>query len=161
VHAVFPDLLESDHTACDHKLTTRSPEVGSTFCDGGELAGSGLELPPGRLPSWPDPRLPALGHRLVLPTGQDPLPLLPAGCRSCHPATFTSLRYRLGVAEGAAEVPTGKALPLEYNLDYLHGVNFHKGCYIGQELTARTHHTGVIRKRILPLTIEPADDHGN
>ena len=40
---------------------------------------------------------------------------------------------------------------MEYNLDYLHGVNFHKGCYIGQELTARTHHTGVIRKRILPL----------
>jgi len=42
-------------------------------------------------------------------------------------------------------------LPAGYNLDYLRGVSFHKGCYIGQELTARTHHTGVIRKRILPL----------
>ena len=37
--------------------------------------------------------------------------------------------------------------------DYLHGVSFHKGCYLGQELTARTHHTGVIRKRILPLRL--------
>ena len=37
--------------------------------------------------------------------------------------------------------------------DYLHGVSFHKGCYIGQELTARTHHTGVVRKRIVPLTL--------
>ena len=33
----------------------------------------------------------------------------------------------------------------------MHGVSFHKGCYLGQELTARTHHTGVIRKRIMPL----------
>ena len=56
------------------------------------------------------------------------------------------------VAEGTDEIPFGKCFPLEYNIDYLNGVDFHKGCYIGQELTARTHHTGVIRKRILPLT---------
>ena len=42
---------------------------------------------------------------------------------------------------------------LQLLTDYLHGVSFHKGCYLGQELTARTHHTGVIRKRIVPLSL--------
>ena len=67
------------------------------------------------------------------------------------PDTYTSHQCVLGIAEGVAQLGLGKVTPLEYNLDYLHGVSFHKGCYIGQELTARTHHTGVIRKRILPL----------
>ena len=66
---------------------------------------------------------------------------------------FRRLRYTLGVAEGAAEIPPAKCFPLEYNADYLHGVSFHKGCYIGQELTARVHHTGVVRKRIMPVRI--------
>ena len=50
---------------------------------------------------------------------------------------YDTLRLRLGVAEGPQEMPEGKCFPLEYNVDYLHGVSFHKGCYIGQELTAR------------------------
>ena len=58
------------------------------------------------------------------------------------------------MAEGPDDIPQGKCTPLEHNLDYMHGVSFHKGCYLGQELTARTHHTGVIRKRILPLKVE-------
>jgi len=67
---------------------------------------------------------------------------------------YTELRYRLGIGEGVADLPPGKSLPLECNCDYLHGVSFHKGCYIGQELTARTHHTGVIRKRLMPLRFD-------
>jgi folate-binding Fe-S cluster repair protein YgfZ len=43
---------------------------------------------------------------------------------------------------------------LECNLEFQNGVNFSKGCYIGQELTARTFHTGVVRKRVLPLVVE-------
>jgi len=42
-------------------------------------------------------------------------------------------------------------LPFEMNLDHLHGVSFDKGCYIGQELTARTHFTGVVRKRLFAV----------
>ena len=78
-------------------------------------------------------------------------------------------RYKEGVAEGVEEVAKGNCFPLEYNLDYMNGgeyytthafvymhthtVSFDKGCYLGQELTARTHYSGVVRKRILPFEL--------
>ena len=68
--------------------------------------------------------------------------------------SYRAFRYKLGIAEGTDDLPPGKPLPLEVNCDYLHGVSFHKGCYIGQELTARTNHTGVVRKRLMPLLFE-------
>lgn len=62
-------------------------------------------------------------------------------------------RYLQGVPEGSSEIIMGVSLPLESCMDYMHGVDFHKGCYIGQELTARTHFTGLIRKRIVPVLL--------
>ena len=57
-------------------------------------------------------------------------------------------RSKLGVCdERVDEIPPGNAMPLEYNIGYLNGVSLHKGCYLGQELIARTRHTGVVRKR--------------
>lgn len=157
VHAVFPEVEGGDEEHTGHRLVTRSSEPGSTFCDGGEVM-TALSLP-GESPALADPRVPALGYRLILPASQDPLQVLPESVQPCHSSRFTQLRYQLGVAEGSLETPLGKSLPLEYNLDYMHGVSFHKGCYIGQELTARTHHTGVIRKRILPLILsQPASE---
>ena len=47
--------------------------------------------------------------------------------------------------------------PLESNLDFVGGVSFSKGCYLGQELTARTYHTGVTRKRLVPVTLAVPD----
>ena len=58
-----------------------------------------------------------------------------------------------GVAEGQSEIVRETALPLESNLDYMGGIDFRKGCYVGQELTIRTRHTGVVRKRILPVML--------
>lgn len=48
---------------------------------------------------------------------------------------------------------TGHAIPLEYNLDGLNAISFSKGCYVGQELIARSHFRGVIRKRLMPVNI--------
>lgn len=45
-------------------------------------------------------------------------------------------------------------MPLEYNLDALNGISYSKGCYVGQELVARTHNRGVVRKRLMPITID-------
>lgn len=64
---------------------------------------------------------------------------------------YKIFRYYLGLGEGTEDLPPQNCFPLECNCDYLHGVSFHKGCYIGQELTARTYHTGVVRKRLMPL----------
>lgn len=70
---------------------------------------------------------------------------------NCDSSDFKLFRYQLGISEGSQEITFGKVTPLEFNLVYMHGISFHKGCYLGQELTARTHHTGIIRKRIMPL----------
>ncbi|KAI8891815.1 hypothetical protein BC833DRAFT_433865 [Globomyces pollinis-pini] len=59
-------------------------------------------------------------------------------------------RISLGVPEGPADFVPDVSLPLECNVDLM-AVDFNKGCYLGQELTIRTHHTGVIRKRIYPF----------
>jgi transferase CAF17, mitochondrial len=50
---------------------------------------------------------------------------------------------------------SGHALPLEYNIELLQGVTFDKGCYLGQELVARTHFQGLVRKRLLPVHLNP------
>jgi folate-binding protein YgfZ len=70
---------------------------------------------------------------------------------------YTLRRSLLGVAETPEELVPGQALPLEASLELQHGVDFRKGCYVGQELTARTHHTGVVRKRVVPVLLYELD----
>lgn len=66
---------------------------------------------------------------------------------------YTVHRMLNGVAEGQIEMPATSSLPQESNIDFFGGIDFTKGCYLGQELTIRTHHTGVVRKRILPCQL--------
>lgn len=51
----------------------------------------------------------------------------------------------------------GEAIPLEYNLDVLQGISFDKGCYVGQELVARAHWSGTVRKRLMPFALKPPE----
>lgn len=64
---------------------------------------------------------------------------------------YTLRRVMTGIPEGSQDIFLGNSLPLESNFDYMQGVDFRKGCYLGQELTIRTYHRGVTRKRILPV----------
>ncbi|KAK5652480.1 hypothetical protein OQA88_10382 [Cercophora sp. LCS_1] len=94
-----------------------------------------------------DGRAPAMGFR-VLTAGQKPQ----VEVDEVGEEMYTLRRYLHGVAEGQREILNG-SLPLESNLDLCGGVGFRKGCYIGQELTIRTKHRGVVRKRILPCVL--------
>lgn len=109
-----------------------------------------------------DPRLYDLGLRILaesnVPHEEIVKHLEPSISTRQDVAEYRVLRYKLGVGEGVEDLPAGKALPLEANIDYLHGISFHKGCYIGQELTARTHHTGIVRKRLMPLIFDEAPE---
>lgn len=101
-----------------------------------------------------DPRVQNLGVRIITGKDSDILDRLsPQNVSQGNPNDYKIHRFKLGVGEGVDELPHAKCFPLESNCDYLHGVSFHKGCYLGQEFTARTHHTGVIRKRLMPLQL--------
>jgi len=88
----------------------------------------------------PDPRLAALGRRWLAPPGE-PAPESPVAWRA-H-------RLSLGVTEGVAELGDGATLWLECNAGELNGVSFAKGCYVGQENTARMHHRAKVNRRLV------------
>jgi folate-binding protein YgfZ len=94
-------------------------------------------------PSCIDPRLPALGRRAIVARGA--IPQDAAGTDAWH-----AHRLDCGVPEGA-DFGQDKIFALDADLDELHAVSFEKGCYVGQELTARMKHRGTARKRLLPV----------
>lgn len=102
-----------------------------------------------------DPRVAALGYRIIAPLEETVCDSFARNLGSAMEheeiLNYRAHRYILGIGEGVCDIPPGVSFPLEANSDYLHGVSFHKGCYVGQELTARTHHTGVVRKRLMPV----------
>lgn len=95
-----------------------------------------------------DDRAPDMGYRLIRPRKQPP-----EGDNEVTSEQYDLRRIMMGVAEGQKEIVRDSALPQESNIDYMGGIDFRKGCYVGQELTIRTHHRGVVRKRILPVRI--------
>ncbi|PQK12125.1 hypothetical protein BB8028_0003g07430 [Beauveria bassiana] len=120
-----------------------------------------LSLPSGadsRVITLRDPRAPAMGHRILQlgGGGGGGAPDI-IGVERASEDAYTIRRYLQGVPEGQEELLREQALPLESNMEHMHGVDFHKGCYVGQELTIRTKHRGVVRKRILPCMVYDAD----
>jgi folate-binding protein YgfZ len=57
-------------------------------------------------------------------------------------------RIHLGVPQGPDDMPTGTAFPLEFGFQHMHAIDFQKGCFIGQEVTSRTHRKGSLRKKL-------------
>jgi folate-binding protein YgfZ len=103
-----------------------------------------------------DPRLPELGVRVLAPAGQAASLLAACGCTEAPLSVYDALRLELGVPDGSRDLIVDKALLLENGFDELNGVDWQKGCYMGQELTARTKYRALIRKRLFPVRIEGA-----
>ena len=97
---------------------------------------------------YADPRLPALGYRAFLTRGSGPSAL---GCEAASEQDYHAFRIGLGVPEGGRDYAFGEAFPHEALFDQLNGVDFAKGCYVGQEVVSRMEHRGTARKRVVPV----------
>jgi folate-binding protein YgfZ len=101
-----------------------------------------------------DPRLAALGARAILPRETARTMLIKAGLAEAGFDAYDRLRLLLGIPDGSRDLVLEKSILLESGFDELNGVDWQKGCYIGQELTARTKYRGLIKKRLVPVRID-------
>jgi folate-binding protein YgfZ len=100
-----------------------------------------------------DPRLAALGARCIVPRRIARSALVEVGLSEAEFEAFDRLRLSLGVADGSRDLVPEKSILMEAGFDELNGVDWNKGCYIGQELTARTKYRGLVKRRLMPVTI--------
>lgn len=100
--------------------------------------------------AFPDPRLPTLGSRA--PTPPDEAKVLTLADITAYDAH----RIALGVPRGGADFKYNDAFPHDADLDKLHGVDFKKGCFVGQEVVSRVEHRGTARNRIVPVSFDGA-----
>ncbi len=100
-----------------------------------------------------DPRSDFLGQRAILPRHQTDALLTHLGAEAGDLEAYESLRISLAIPDSGHDLVVDKSTPLEVNFDELNAVDFNKGCYVGQEVTARMKHRANLRKRLLPVAI--------
>ena len=98
--------------------------------------------------TFPDPRLDGLGLRMIAAIGAD---LANGACSQESEAAYHAHRIALAVPEGGRDYQLGDTFPHEADLDELNGIDFRKGCFIGQEVVSRMEHRGTARKRVVPV----------
>jgi hypothetical protein len=120
-----------------------------------DVAGNATELGKGLI--YTDPRLAAAGARAILPVGDG----LPAPFSEGSNDAYDQHRIALGLPDSAQDLIVDKSTLLENGFDELSGVSWTKGCYMGQEVTARMKHRGLIKKRLVCVDIDgPAPEPG-
>jgi folate-binding protein YgfZ len=111
--------------------------------------------------AFADPRDPALGYRILVPEdlAQQASDLI--GAEMIDSRAYEAHRIASGIPRGGLDFIYGDAFPHETNMDRLHGVDFDKGCYIGQEVVSRMQHRGTARTRTVRIALDgPAPETG-
>ena len=103
---------------------------------------------------YPDPRLPALGSRCILPPHLAGEAAADLGATLVDAASYEAHRIALGVPRGGHDFQYNDAFPHEADMDQLAGVDFDKGCFVGQEVVSRMEHRGTARTRVLPVAYD-------
>lgn len=98
-----------------------------------------------------DPRLPALGLRVMLPRHLASEAAAELGAELTDAGAYEAHRVALGIPRGGLDFTYGDAFPHEADMDQLGGVDFEKGCYVGQEVVSRMEHRGTARNRVVPI----------
>ena len=111
--------------------------------DGNAAAGIGL--------AYADPRLPALGLRLMIPPHRAADTAAGLGATLVDASEYEAHRIALGIPRGGVDFAYGDAFPHEADMDQLGGVDFAKGCYVGQEVVSRMEHRGIARTRVVAV----------
>ncbi len=108
---------------------------------------------PGEVALAADPRFAVLGFRAILPAASDPA--VP-GYAEQPAEAWHAYRITEGVPEGGRDFAFGEAFPHDADMDDLGGLDFRKGCYVGQEIVSRMQHRGTARRRAVMVTAEDA-----
>jgi tRNA-modifying protein YgfZ len=101
-----------------------------------------------------DPRAARLGLRVILPPHLAEKAAAELGAELVDASAYEAHRIALGIPRGGLDFIYGDAFPHEADLDQLGGVDFDKGCYIGQEVVSRMEHRGTARNRVVPVTYD-------
>lgn len=127
-------------------VADRSAEfaVAAGWGDGAAVAAA----TPGVAAAYADPRYAPLGARFILLADGSAALLDASGAEVVDEAAYHAHRVALAVPQGGLDYAFGEAFPHEAGYDDLHGVDFEKGCYVGQEVVARMHHRGTAKTRI-------------
>ena len=128
--------------------------IGQTVLDALGLTkslGSATSIPDGIL--YTDPRLVAGGARAII-SGDHTSAFPTKDFEGADPFEYDLLRLSLGLPDSSRDMEVEKATLLECGFEELNGVDFDKGCYMGQELTARTKYRGLVKKRLMPVHVE-------
>ncbi len=131
--------------------------VAALWGDGAATGLAEAEGSAGRLAggvAYVDPRLAAAGARAFLPRGSAAEALEAAGFAPATAEDYDRHRLSLALPDGSRDIAVEKGFLLENGIDDLNGVDFDKGCYVGQELTARTKHRATIRKRLYRVDVD-------
>jgi len=148
--AILMECASDQIAALEHRLQLYMlrADVGIARTDLGVY--QGLGAPPSG--AWADPRDAALGWRLLSVSAPESDPLVPDD--------WDALRIRQGVPLAGRDLIAGESYILEMGFDRLNGVDFRKGCYVGQEVTARMRHKTELRKGLVRVKLDGAADPG-